>query len=144
VLKAADGKIARVSGSYSTPIVPPQRDSGMTCILRCNDGASQGDYHELRYSYTLGANGTNVIETFEKDEEHYFRFGGRTHHAGEYQNYMEHLARHVEAGTSAKPDFAEGLVTMALMQAMEESYLTERPVKIADVLKRYGLGELVS
>jgi predicted dehydrogenase len=144
VLKAADGRIARVSGSYTTPIVPPQRDSGMTCILRCNGGASQADYHELRYSYTLGANGTNVIETFEKDEEHFFRFGGRTHHAGEYQNYIEYFARCLEGGVPAKPDVEEGLVTMALMQAMEESYLSEKPVKIADVLRRYGLAELAS
>ena len=50
VLKAACGKIARVSGAYSGPTVPAQRDSGMTCVLRCAKGASQADYHELRYS----------------------------------------------------------------------------------------------
>jgi hypothetical protein len=31
---------------------------------------------------------------------------------------------------------------MALMQAMQEAYETEKPVKVADVLARNGLGEL--
>ncbi len=141
VLKSASGIVGRVSGSYTTPIVPPKRDSGMTCILRCDKGASQGDYHELRYSWTLGEK--NVIETYEEMEAHYFRFGGHSHHAGEYQNYIDYFARSLASGETAKPDVAEGLVTMAVMQAMEESYLSEKPVKIADVLKRYQLEELV-
>jgi predicted dehydrogenase len=140
VMKSAEGKIARVSGSYTTPIVPPKRDSGMTCILRCANGASQGDYHELRYSWTLGEQ--NVIETFEEMEAYFFRFEGHSHHAGEYQNYIEYLARSIESGTKASPDAQEGLVTMALMQAMQEAYETEKPVKVADVLARNGLGEL--
>ncbi len=47
VLKSATGKIARVSGAYSGPTVPEARDSGMTCILRCANGASQADYYDL-------------------------------------------------------------------------------------------------
>jgi predicted dehydrogenase len=84
-----------------------------------------------------------VIETFEKDEDHFFRFEGRSHHAGEYQNYIEYFAQCLEKGEAPKPDVEEGLVTMGLMQAMEESYLTGKPVKIAEVMKKYGLGELV-
>jgi len=141
ICKAGCGKIARVSGSYSGPTVPAQRDSGMTCILRCANGASQADYHELRYSWKIGAR--SVIERFEGEEDHYFRFEGHTHHAGEYQNYIEYFAHCLGAGQVPKPDVAEGIVTIALLQAMEESTVTGAPVRIAEVLKRQGLSDLM-
>src|ERR1043165_3916840 len=52
IFKATDGRIARVSGVYTGPTQPAERDSGMSCILRGTVGASQADYHELRYSIT--------------------------------------------------------------------------------------------
>jgi predicted dehydrogenase len=140
VLKSSSGKIARVSGCYSCPTVPAQRDSGMTCILRCASGASQADYHELRYSWKL--DGRSVIERFEGEEDFYFRFEGQTHHAGEYQNYIEYFARCLDSGKTPKPDVREGIVTMGLLEAMEESTKLGRPVKIRDVLARNGLEEL--
>jgi predicted dehydrogenase len=142
VLRSASGIIARVSGSYSGPTVPSQRDSGMTCVLRCAHGASQADYWELRYSYKL--NGQAVIERFEGEEDHYFRFAGHSHHAGEYQNYIEYFARCLDSGQTPQPDVAEGIVTVALLQAMEEAAASGMPVKIADVLARNGLGELAA
>jgi predicted dehydrogenase len=142
VARSASGRIARVSGSYSGPTVPSQRDSGMTCVLRCANGASQADYWELRYSWKL--DGKAVIERFEGEEEHYFRFGGHSHHAGEYQNYIEYFARCLAVGETPKPDVSEGIVTVALLQAMEEASTSGQPVKITDVLVRYGLGGLVS
>ncbi|HVM62646.1 MAG TPA: Gfo/Idh/MocA family oxidoreductase [Verrucomicrobiae bacterium] len=142
VLKAASGKIARVSGAYSGPTVPAQRDSGMTCVLRCARGASQADYHELRYSWKIGEQ--SVIETFEGQEDYYFRFEGQSHHAGEYQNYIEYFARCLESGETPKPDAAEGIVTIALLQAMDEAAATGRAVKIVDVLARFGLADLAN
>jgi predicted dehydrogenase len=142
VLLSASGRLARVSGSYSGPTVPSQRDSGMTCILRCAHGASQADYWELRYSWKL--DGKAVIERFEGEEDHYFRFGGHSHHAGEYQNYIEYFARCLETDETPKPDITEGIVTVALLQAMEEASAWGRPVKIADVLARHGLVELAT
>jgi predicted dehydrogenase len=142
ILKCASGKIARVSGSYSSPTVPAQRDSGMTCILRCANGASQADYHELRYSWKL--DGQSVIERFEGEEDHYFRFEGHTHHAGEYQNYIEYFARCLESGTTPRPDVREGIVTVALFEAMEESCARGTPVKLREMLARHGLEELTS
>lgn len=141
VVRTASGRIARVSGSYSGPTVPSQRDSGMTCVLRCANGASQADYWELRYSWKL--DGKAVIERFEGEEDHYFRFAGHSHHAGEYQNYIEYFARCLDNGSTPKPDVAEGIVTVALLQAMEEASTTGQPVKIADVLTRNGLADLV-
>jgi predicted dehydrogenase len=142
VLKAGDGRIARVSGSYSGPIVPGQRDSGMTCILRGTEGASQGDYPELRYAWRAGEQ--SVIESLDHEENYYFRFEGRSHHAGEYQNYLEYFARCLATGETPQPDVAEGIVTVALLQAMEESTQTGLPVKVRDVLARHGLGELAT
>ena len=142
ILKSSGGKIARVSGCYSCPTVPAQRDSGMTCILRCADGASQADYHELRYSWKLGDQ--SIIERFEGAEDHYFRFGGHTHHAGEYQNYIEYFARCLAAGESPRPDATEGIVTIALLVAMEEACAKGQPVKLKDVLSRHGLDGLIS
>ena len=112
----------------------------MTCILRCDDGASQADYHELRYAWKIGDQA--AVESFESKRDYYFRFGGVSHHAGEYQNYIEYFARCLEAGETPKPDVAEGIVTVALMQAMDECTETGAPVKIADVLNRYGLNDL--
>ena len=140
VCKSTSGKIARVSGSYSGPTVPAQRDSGMTCILRCANGASQADYHELRYSWKLGKQ--SVIERFEGEEDHYFRFEGHSHHAGEYQNYIEYFARCIASGETPKPDVREGIVTCGLLVAMEEAARLGQPVKVKDVLAKHGLDEL--
>jgi len=141
ILKSASGRIARVSGAYSGPTVPAQRDSGMTCILRCDKGASQADYHELRYSWKLGTQ--SIIERFEGEEDHYFRFEGNSHHAGEYQNYIEYFARCLAEGKTPKPDATEGVVTIALLEAMEESCARGVPVKIKEVLVRHGLDGLL-
>ncbi len=145
-LKAAQRQYRpRVSGSYTTPIVPEHAATAASaCILRCAQRAlRQADYKEppLRLE---SAGDQTVIETFEDQEDYYFRFGGRTHHAGEYQNYIEYFARCIESNQKASPDVDEGLVTMALMQAMQDAYTSEKPVKIADVLTRYGLGDLAS
>ena len=142
VLKAADGRIARITGVYSCPTVPAERDSPMTCILRCDDGAGQADYHELRYAWKIGEQA--AIESFESQRDYYFRFGGVSHHAGEYQNYIEYFARCLESGATPKPDAGEGIITVALMQAMDESTQTGVPVKIVDVLARYNLAGHIS
>ena len=141
IFKSADGIPARISGTYTSPVIPLERDSNMSCILRCANGASQGDYYDLRYAWKMG--GQSVVETFEDRDDYYFRFGGHSHHAGEYQNYIEYFARCLNEGTSPRPDAKEGIVTVALMQAMEESCTAGRPVKLKDVLARHDLGDLV-
>ena len=138
VLRAAAGRIARVSGSYSGPTVPAVRDSSLTCILRAERGASQADYHELRYAWRLGEE--NAVETWEEDKaDYYFRFEGRTHHAGEYQNYIEYVARCIAAGVTPKPDAREGVRTVVVLVALEEAARTGLPVRVADVIGRAGV-----
>jgi predicted dehydrogenase len=137
ILKSSGGIPARISGTYNSPVIPLQRDSNMSCILRCANGACQADYYDLRYAWKIAEH--SVVETFEDQDDYYFRFGGHSHHAGEYQSYIEYFARCVAAGRPAKPDVSEGIVTVALMQAMEESCAKGLPVKIKEVLARYDL-----
>lgn len=140
IYKARSGPIARVSGTYTSPVTPNSRDSNMSCVLRGALGAGQADYYELRYAWKTDTQ--SVVETFEDRDDHYFRFGGHSHHAGEYQNYIEYFARCLADGRKPTPDVDEGIVTVALMQAMEESCASGRPVKLRDVLARHGLEAL--
>jgi predicted dehydrogenase len=140
ILKDRAGKIARLSGTYTSPVVPTSRDSNMSCILRGSMGASQGDYYDLRYAWKTDTQ--SVVETFEDQDAHYFRFGGHSHHAGEYQNYIEYFARCLEAGSVPQPDVSAGIVTVALMQAMEEAAQSGHSVRVDDVLARHGLQSL--
>lgn len=141
IYKTAAGRIARVSGTYSAPVTPNSRDSNMSCVLRGALGASQADYYELRYAWKTDTQ--SVVETFEDQDAHFFRFGGHSHHAGEYQNYIEYFARCLASGETPKPDVNEGIITIALMQAMEESCRIGAPVKVRDVLAKHGLGDLL-
>jgi len=139
IFKAADGRIARVSGSYTGPTQPTQRDSGMSCILRGSLGASQADYHELRYAVTTKEGEEKIITWGDSTLKHYFRFEGQSHHAGEYQNYLEYFVDSIEQGFTAYPDMQEGIGTVALLQAMDRSLSSGMPVRIASILEEYDL-----
>lgn len=139
IFKAKDGRIARVSGAYTGPVQPVGRESGMSCILRGTEGASQADYHELRYAVTNRSGEEKVITWGDAKLKYYFRFEGQSHHAGEYQNYLEYFAECIENGVDAYPDIQEGIGTVALLQAMDESLKSGVPVKVQDIMDRYKL-----
>jgi predicted dehydrogenase len=139
IFRSADGRIARVSGAYTGPIQPAQRDSGMSVILRGTEGASQADYHELRYAITDKTGEEKVVHWGDKTIKYYFRFEGQSHHAGEYQNYLEYFADCITNNTTAYPDLKEGIGTIALLQAMDQTLKTGAPVKVSELLKNYGL-----
>src|SRR5205085_11828846 len=111
-------------------------------VLRGLNGTSQADYSDLRYSTHFSGEG-HVQQRMDHRLGYYFRFGGKSHHAGEYQNYIEHFARCVSEGVTPKPDVAEGIVTGATMTAMERSLKTRSPVKVGAVLEEVGLGDLL-
>lgn len=138
IFKATDGRIARVSGAYTGPVQPVVRDSEMSCILRGTEGCSQADYMDLRYAVTTNT-GDEIVQTWEHKLKHYFRFEGKSHHAGEYQNYLDYFATCLESGQTAYPDLREGIGTVALLQAMDKSLQTGQPVKVQDVLSEFGL-----
>lgn len=138
IFKAEDGRIARVSGAYTGPVQPVTRDSEMSCILRGTQGCSQADYMDLRYAIT-DRDGEERILTWEHKLKHYFRFEGKSHHAGEYQNYLEHFAQAIRSKQAAYPDMKEGIGTIALLQAMDESLSTGKPVRPKELLQRYAV-----
>lgn len=140
IFKTKSGKVARVSGAYSGPIQPQIRDSEMSCIIRGTNGCSQADYKDLRYAITT-KNKEEKIITFEHLTNYYFRFEGKNHHAGEYQNYLEYFVDCLNNNKTAYPDLSEGIGTIAVLKAMEESLAKGIPVKIEDLLKKYGLLE---
>lgn len=144
VFRAADGRIARVSGAYTGPIQPAPRDSGMTCILRCTEGASQADYHELRYAVTDKTGEEKIFTWGDATLKHYFRFEGQSHHAGEYQNYLDYFADSIENNFTAYPDMKEGIGTIALLQAMDRSLQTGKPMRVAEILHEFDLGDLIN
>lgn len=139
IFKATDGRIARVSGAYTGPVQPTQRESGMSCILRGTVGASQADYHELRYAITTIEGEGKIITWGDEKLKHYFRFEGQSHHAGEYQNYLEYFADSITENFTAYPDMKEGIGTVALLQAMDRSLTEGRPVKVQELLQEFGL-----
>lgn len=139
IFKAGEGRIARVSGAYTGPVQPTSRESGMSCILRGTDGASQADYHELRYAVTTNAGEEKVITWGDAKLKHYFRFEGQSHHAGEYQNYLEYFADSIEQNFTAYPDMREGIGTVALLLAMDKSLQTGTPVRVEEILQFYNI-----
>lgn len=143
VYKTTDGRIARISGTYSAPYGNHRRDSGMSCIVRGLNGTSQADYSDLRYSTHFTGEGGPRQYDFDHRMGYYFRFGGKSHHAGEYQNYIEHFAREVLAGRTPTPDVNEGIVTVATMYAMEAALKTGQPQKVRDLLAAHGLENLL-
>jgi len=144
IFRAADGRIARVSGAYTGPVQPVSRESGMSCILRGTEGASQADYHELRYAITDRTGEEKIITWGDATLKHYFRFEGQSHHAGEYQNYLEYFVDSIKQDFTAYPDMKEGIGTIALLQAMDRSLQTGLPVKVKDILDEYGLSDLMN
>ena len=80
-----------------------------------------------------------IVQWGDKTIKYYFRFEGQSHHAGEYQNYLEYFADSITNNTTAYPDLQEGIGTIALLQAMDKSLKTGMPVKVSDILKAHGL-----
>ncbi|MFC0877278.1 Gfo/Idh/MocA family protein [Saccharicrinis sp. FJH2] len=143
IFKAMDGRIASVSGSYSGPVQPFMRESEMTCILRGTQGCSQADYMDLRY--TISNNyGEDKQITFDHMLKYYFRFEGKSHHAGEYNNYLEHFAESIIHDFTAYPDLKEGIGTIVLLKTMEKSLKSGKPEKVANTIKEYGLEDYLN
>jgi len=138
VMKSASGIIARASGVYGSPPMNPQRQDNMSCVIRGMLGTSEANYHSLRY-FTNFEGQPAAEYDFEDRSDYYFRFGGHSHHAGEYQNYIEYFASCLDAGTVPKPDIDEGLGTVALMVALERAMESGKPQSVPAIMAEYGL-----
>lgn len=137
LMKDAEGRIAQVSGSYTTPTLNGV-DPSISCTLRGTNGTSRAVYSKLEY-YTHFHNEESKIYSYEEKRPYYFRFEGDTHHAGEYQNYIEYFAECLDNDQIPLPDLREGIRTLAIMEAMERSLATGAPVRVDDILRERSL-----
>lgn len=135
ILKDKTGKFASVSGCYATPTLGSSVEQSISCTLRGTKGISRGGYPKLKYYTNFEpVSKTAQLHTYDEKHDYYFRFEQESHHAGEYQNYIEHFAIAMNQSITPKPDLKEGIRTLAVMEAMDLSMRTGMPVKVQDVL----------
>ncbi len=140
LLKNRDGKVACVSGVYAEPTLGSAVEQSISCTLRGSRGISRAGYPRLKYYTNFEpVQKTAQLQEFDQLHKYYFRFESETHHAGEYQNYLEEFAMDLAAGNTPKPDLREGIRTLAVMEAMEESMKRGTVVKVQDILDRRGI-----
>ena len=144
LFRDASGVTASVTGAYATPALAPPVEHFITCVLRGTMGASRADC-PFDYGYHFSEPGKfkrTEQENYESKRAYYYRFEGDTHHAGEYQNYLEYFARCLAEGTEPKPDLREGIRTIAVMETMSRSLRTRQVERVSDTLQEWGLQEL--
>jgi hypothetical protein len=131
-----------VGGSYATPTLKKEFEPSIMCTIRGTKGITRGEYLKLQYNTHFDK---DEHKTYHYDDKHdyYFRFEGESHHAGEYQNYIEYFTKCMDLGVAPKPDIAEAVVTLAVMEAMKKSIDSGMPVKVKDILEEYKLSELL-
>lgn len=133
------GQIAVMSGDYAIPALGQEAQSSIGCVLRGTAGSSRAEYSNLAY-YTRFAGEKPQVHRFDDKESYYFRFENRSHHAGEYQNYIEYFAECLDSGAAPLPDAREAVHTLALMEAMARSAKRGgQPVRLDEVIREYGL-----
>ncbi len=143
LLRDRSGVTASVTGAYAIPALARPVEHFITCTVRGTMGASKADC-PFDYGYHFSEPGKfkyTETESFESKRPYYYRFEGETHHAGEYQNYLEDFASCVHSGTTAKPDLMEGIRTIAVMEAMSRSLVSHKVERVSDVLKDWELEE---
>lgn len=136
IAKDKSGKFASISGCYATPTLGSAVEQSISCTLRGTKGISRGGYPKLKYYTNFEpVSKTAELHSFDDKHDYYFRFEQESHHAGEYQNYIEHFARDINRGMTPKPDLNEGIHTLAVMEAMVRSMETGMPVKVSEILQ---------
>lgn len=138
IARSADGVIGQISGSYAGPVLGKAMEPSMACTLRGEAGVSRAAYPTLRYATRFSGEAA-AIHDYEDRTEYYFRFERDSHHAGEYQNYIDYFAERLDAGKIPYPDLDEALGTLVVMEAMRRSLMTGRPCTTAEAARDYGL-----
>ena len=140
LLKDKSGRFASVSGAYAIPTLGSAVEQSISCTLRGSKGISRAGYPKLKY-YTNFAPTEKVAKLHEYNELHdfYFRFEAENHHAGEYQNYIDEFAIALQNKKTPTPDLKEGIRTLAVMEAMNESLETGQVVRVSDILAKRNI-----
>ncbi len=141
LLRDEAGHTASVMGGYATPSFKTAVESSISCTLRGTRGISRGGSALQYYRKFLPEIPDTQIIDFSEKKDYYDRFGNGSHHAGEYQNYIEYFARCLNQGITPKPDLAEGIRTLAVMEAIERSIETHEMVRVSQILQENGLDE---
>jgi predicted dehydrogenase len=139
VLKDRNGKSAIVKGVYAEPVFDYDLEQSISCTLRGTKGLSRAGYPRLKYQRSFPELDICEVQNYNELHDYYFRFENESHHAGEYQNYIEEFAQLMNNNQKPTPDLYEGLRTLAVMEAMEESLVTGGAVHVADILSRRKL-----
>lgn len=135
ILKDKSGKTALVKGIYAEPTLGSSVEQSISCTLKGTKGISRAGYPKLKYYRNFDPiDKTAELKTYDDRHSYYFRFENESHHAGEYQNYLEYFHKMVISGETPKPDLDEGLHTLAVMAAMERSLETGEVIKVSDIL----------
>ncbi len=139
LLQDEEGRIAEVAGNYTMPTLGELVEPSISCLLRGTEGTSRAEYSKLSY-HTHFTGEDPQSYSYDDKRGYYFRFEGNSHHAGEYQNYIEYFADCLDRGETPLPDAAEAIRTLALMEAMELSAQQGGvKVRIDDIMTKYGL-----
>lgn len=139
ILKDKEGRIGTIFGNYTAPTLDRNVEGSIECTIRGTEGVSRSEYLNLHYHTHFLEEGKKK-KTFDHLHKYYFRFEGESHHAGEYQNYLEYFSKCLDEGKTPLPDVKEGVKTIAIMEALQRSAEKDGiPVKIEEVLKEYHL-----
>lgn len=141
LLTDKNGVSASVIGNYATPALSKPAEHFISCTLRGTSGVSTADcpFDYVHHFSEPGLYNNTVYENYNERRPYYYRFEGDTHHAGEYQNYLEYFARCVLAGEKPLPDLKEGIRTIAVMETLSRSLETGNAEKVSDTLNAYHL-----
>ena len=136
------GRIGQIGGNYAGPTLGKEVEPAISCTLRGTQGVSRAWYPKLRYE--IHREGEPVVVRIDEERrEHYFRFEADSHHAGEYQNYLEYFSDCLDRGEAPLPDFAEGVGTLVLMKALEQTLATGKPMFLRDAAREHGVLDLM-
>ncbi len=140
LLKDKSGRFASITGCYATPTLGSAIEQSISCTLRGTKGISRGGYPKLQYYTNFEPiEKTATLQTFDELHPYFFRFEQESHHAGEYQNYIEHFATALNNGETPKPDLKEGIHTLAVMEAMDISIRTGERISVDEILRKRGI-----
>ncbi len=136
--RSVDGRFGRVMGHYGLQELPSARNA-IELVLYGTRGSSMAQYHDMRYYHTT-PDGTEVKEDMLYSKRAYY-FNNEVHgmHYGEFANYADYFASALLTDSAYSPDLREGLETFCVMEAVRQSSLSGKPVRVYDFLAEIGL-----
>ncbi len=138
ILEAENGAVGRVTGCYGSPHSHPDAEPMIGCTLRGSSGTSSASYPDFNYYRHTDQEGNVAFNDWHR-HAYYFRWGGASHHAGEFQNYLEDFTRSLRNGAQARPHLDDGIQVIATLEAIGQALDSKAPVLVQDVLNDFNL-----